>query len=395
MDALVQEALSHNTEILAAQKRYQAAQQRSAPARSLPDPVLTVGYASNGGPLPGQGLGTDPTSNIGVMISQEMTAADKRRLRGEIASKEAEAAFEEWQAVQLSVRSRVIQAVHRLHHTYASTALLDQGKDVLRDVIRSAEARYTAGKTGQQDVFRAQTQLAMLEVRNVKMLQDRAEAVAEINSLLNRAPGSEIGEPMEDEPAALPMKVDELLAKAAAIAPELKEAIAAIQKSELGVNLAEKQFRPDVTIAAGYFNQGRMPAMYQVRVDIPLRLHKETRERPELNAQVNLLAESRRNFESAEQSLQMRVRQAYTEAETAWRLRGLYTDTILPQNKLTVEASLAAYESGTADLAQVLMNIAAQVDIDEEMHEQTLNYELAVTRMEEMTGVEMVKGEGR
>src|SRR5690348_2921892 len=82
LDDLVREALSHNPEIQAAQKRYEAARQKPAQARSLPDPMVSVGYASNGGPLPGQGLGSMPTSNIGVMVSQELTAPGKRTLRG-------------------------------------------------------------------------------------------------------------------------------------------------------------------------------------------------------------------------------------------------------------------------------------------------------------------------
>ena len=86
---LIREALANNPEIRAAQKRYEAARQRPAQESSLPDPMVSVGYASNGGPLPGQGLGSQPTSNIGVMVSQELPYPGKRRLRGGVAAKEA------------------------------------------------------------------------------------------------------------------------------------------------------------------------------------------------------------------------------------------------------------------------------------------------------------------
>ena len=58
LDDLIREALAGNPEILAAQKKYEAARQRPSQESSLPDPVLSLGYASNGGPLPGQGLGS-------------------------------------------------------------------------------------------------------------------------------------------------------------------------------------------------------------------------------------------------------------------------------------------------------------------------------------------------
>ena len=57
---LVSEALERSPEILAAQKKYEAAKQRPSQAGSLPDPTLSMGWNSNGNPLPGAGLGRTP-----------------------------------------------------------------------------------------------------------------------------------------------------------------------------------------------------------------------------------------------------------------------------------------------------------------------------------------------
>src|SRR5438309_1089617 len=69
---VVNEALATNPEIVAAHKRYEAARQRPIQERSLPDPMVSAGYSANGRPWPGAGLGTEPTSNIGVMVSQDV-----------------------------------------------------------------------------------------------------------------------------------------------------------------------------------------------------------------------------------------------------------------------------------------------------------------------------------
>src|ERR1039458_4366736 len=115
LPVLVEEALRNNREILAAQKRYEAARQRPSQASSLPDPTLSVGYTSNGGPWPVAGIGHEATSNAGVSISQEMPFPGKRKLRGEIAGKEADAEFDQYLAVRLNVVSRLKQAYHELH----------------------------------------------------------------------------------------------------------------------------------------------------------------------------------------------------------------------------------------------------------------------------------------
>src|SRR6266571_4062811 len=95
---LVDEALRSNREILAAQKKYEAARQRPTEASSLPDPTVSVGYTANGGPWPVAGIGTAATSNAGIAVSQEIPFPGKRKLRGEIALKEADAEFEQYRA---------------------------------------------------------------------------------------------------------------------------------------------------------------------------------------------------------------------------------------------------------------------------------------------------------
>jgi outer membrane protein TolC len=185
------------------------------------------------------------------------------------------------------------------------------------------------------------------------------------------------------------MTVDEVLAKASATSPELAMRLKTVARDELSVNLAKKELHPDYTISAGYFNQGSMAPMYQVRVDIPLRLHAEKNQRPAITEQVNLLAGARREFEASGQQLQFKVREAYLAAETAWRLKKLYEDTVLPQSQLTVESSLTAYQTGASDFVAVLNNLATQTDVQEQLHEQEMNYQVALARLEEMTGVEI------
>jgi len=387
LNDLIREALARNPEILAAQKRYEAARQRPSQESSLPDPMLSLGYASNGGPLPGQGLGTQPTSNIGFVVSQEIPYPGKRKLRGDIAAKEADAEFQEYLAIQLSVRSRVTQALHRLHHAYAALAILAEGKDLLFQVIRVSEARYAAGKAAQQDILKAQTQLSILESRIAEKEQDRDTTEAELNALLNRKPGTPLGVPDDSELVPLRLSVEELLAKAGGISPDLRRAQEMIQRNELAVNLARKDFHSDYTISAGYFYMGGMPPMYEFKVDIPIRLHIGQKQGPALDEQVHRLNESRRNFEATEQNLQFRVREAYLAAQTAYRLIKLYADTILPQSSLTIEASLPSYETGGTDFLSVLTNVMTKVDSQERYHEQRMMYELARARLEELTGV--------
>jgi cobalt-zinc-cadmium efflux system outer membrane protein len=391
LDRLLAEALETNPEILAAQKRYEAARQRPNQASSLPDPMFSPGYASNGAPWPGARLGTEPTSNIGFMVSQEFPGPGKRRLRGEIAAKEADAQFQQYEAVRLGVISRIKQVFHRLHHTHVALEVMGRGKDLLTKFLRISEARYSTGKAIQADIFRAQTQLSLLQTRILRMQQDQRAAAAELNSLLNRRPGSPVGVPVRDAVQPLTATVEEIAATALAFSPAIRRAEQMIQKNELSVNLARKEFRPDYTIAAGYFNMGRMPDMFQFRVDIPLPIYSGRKQIPALHEQAHLLSESRRNYQAARQDLQFRIREAYAQAETSFQLLTLYQDTVLPQARLTADSSLASYETGGADFLSVLTNLSSTVDYEERYHEEMLSYWLAVIELEELSGSQLIK----
>ena len=103
------------------------------------------------------------------------------------------------------------------------------------------------------------------------------------------------------------------------------------------------------------------------------------------------LAESRRVYEAARQDLQFRIHEAYAQAETSFQLVTLYKDTVMPQAQLTADASLASYETGAADFLSVLTNLSSTVDYEERYHEEMLSYWLAVIKLEELSGSQLLK----
>lgn len=386
---LVAEALKDNPGILSEQKRYEAMRQRPRQESSLPDPTVSLGYNSNGNPLPGAGIGTEPTSNIGFMFTQEFPYPGKRKLRGDISGKEADAEFQQYQLVQLAVISRLKQAYYRLQHSYAEMEVLDRNYALLRTFLKITEARYTAGKSAQQDVFKTQVQLSMLETRRLELLRERATREAEINSLLNRRPGTPVGEPVEPHFQALTTPLDELYALALENSPVLRKEQKEIERADLAVNLAHKDYYPDYSLSGGYFYMGRMPAMYTFRADIKLPLYSSRRQRPAVAEQAQNASAARHSYQSLEQSLRFKVEDDYRAADTSARLIKLYLDTTIPEAHLALESSLASYETGAVDFLSVLTNHLGILDYEMAYHEAMLAFHLALVRLEETTGTEL------
>jgi hypothetical protein len=68
----------------------------------------------------------------------------------------------------------------------------------------------------------------------------------------------------------------------------------------------------------------------------------------------------------------------------------MYSKTVIPQARLTVESSLPSYEAGQSDFLGLQMNIGSALESEEQYHEELLNFHLAMIRLEEMTGMDLV-----
>ncbi len=392
---LVAEAMRVNPEVLVAQKSLEAARKRPDQVSALPDTMFSLGYSSNGRPWPGAGLGTDPTSNIGLMVTQEFPFPGKRQLRGNMAAKEAQANSDQYQAIQLAVISRVKQAYFRIGYVDLVADVLKRSRELLTRLLRVTEARYSVGRATQQDVFKAQTQLAILETRLVQLSREDAARRAEILSILNRSPNGQLpGKATLPKPQPLRESLEDIYAFAGNHAPLIQREQKMIERTQLALNLARKDFYPDYAVSGGYFNQGSMAPMYQFRVDVKVPTSFFRKQRAAVAEQVALISQARHSREATSQNLSFKLKDEYLTYETALRLAELYEKTVVPQSSLAFESSLASYESGKVEFLSVLTNLLAILDYEMNFYEETLNANLALARLEEMTGLPLIDQQG-
>lgn len=386
LQELLAEALKSNPEILSAQKRYEASRQRPTQVSSLPDPMFSPGYNSNGRPWPGALLGKEPTSNIGFMISQELPFPGKRKLAGDMAVKESEAEWQQYEQVQLSVVSRIKQAYYRRAYAFSAADVLERNITLLQKFLRITEARYAVGKAAQQDVFKAQTQISILETRRIQLDREKRAREAELNSLTNRPPGYSLPRPSELKPTPLPATLEKLFAAARENSPMLKRDGKMIQRAEVAINMARKEYYPDVTLNGGYYNMGGMPDMYMFRADFKIPLYFFRKQRAAVTEQAQSLAQSRKTYEATNQNLHFRIQDDYLMAQSSEQLTRLYSQTVIPQSSLALESSLSSYETGSVDFLTVLMNYITIVEYEMNYYEELQSFYLALARLEEMTG---------
>ena len=121
-----------------------------------------------------------------------------------------------------------------------------------RQAVASARIKYTVGRVPQQDVLKAQIAVTRLADHLVMFLQDGDLARSRLNTLMGRDPSAALEIAGEyGVPAGLP-RVCDLNQTALDNRPEFKAIQADIRQLETNVRLTEKNYRPDISIGAGY-----------------------------------------------------------------------------------------------------------------------------------------------
>jgi len=148
--------------------------------------------------------GAEPPLQVGVLVDEAL------RHNPELAAFRGQPE----RAVQLKVVARVKQAYYRLRHAYATRDCIERDRDLLRNLLRIAEANYSSGKALQQDVLKAQVEISLLEPQLAGIEYSLHAREAEINEVLGRAPDAPLGRPSDERPPALGFTVEQLQAKA-------------------------------------------------------------------------------------------------------------------------------------------------------------------------------------
>src|ERR1035438_8960572 len=213
LEEIIREALSKNPEIQSALHAVNALQRRVPQVRALPDPMVSVGWAGNITPFSLQK--GDPSSYRGVTVSEQFPYPGKLKLRGEIASKEADAAQADYEAVRRRVEAEVKAAYYDYFYYDQAIQTTQRNKELLEKLSKIAEARYRVGKAMQADVLRSQVEISLLIEKLTMLEQQRATAEARINVYLVRSPESPLPTAADVEPGTLRYRSEELYALAA------------------------------------------------------------------------------------------------------------------------------------------------------------------------------------
>lgn len=415
LDSLVVEALDSHPGIQAALTRILALEAQVPQAGALPDPTLSVGLMNL--PLPDFNLSADGMAMASFQLSQTLPPRGLRHAREESAQARVAVARARVEVARWSVTTQLREAYFELLLVEMAEEVHHEAHLALEAFAASAEAAYTQGLAPQQDILRAQTELAAIEEHLAELRQRRSVALAGINSLLGRdsresvevtLPGwAEDFLDADPGPGVLTSYLTnpelgggfptlaQLQEEAVRNHPELLLARGQGEVARREMQVARLDRRPAISVTGGYGMRSGRADMFSAGISVPLPVFRGRK-------QDQVIRESEFEWEaeelgvaSLERSVREEVARAHADLIRAREQVILLEEGVIPQARATVESSAAAYRQGEVDFVSLMEAYAVLFRNEIELAHLTAGLGQELARLEQAVGARISRREDR
>jgi outer membrane protein TolC len=249
-------------------------------------------------------------------------------------------------------------------------------------------------EVSQQDVLRAQTELANLDAELVRLRQELVSNQARLARLLHASPNTNLQAEEQIPEADVALELERLYAVAVAARPELQAELHMIERERRAKELACKQYYPDATLGVEWMENTTHKAIaptadglddvgLNLSVNLPIyrnRLDAAVRE-----AEARALAAARRYESERDQTLE-RIKDLFAQVESQRELVRLFSQTILPKAQQTLEVSMADYQTGRVDFQQLQSNFQEVLKIQLMLERQHSQLQQSLASLERTVG---------
>ncbi|MFZ0391548.1 MAG: TolC family protein, partial [Calditrichia bacterium] len=376
---LIQEGLQNNPELQSGYNRWQADQAKIPQAGALPDPQISFNLLNL--PVNTFDFDQEPMTGKQLSLMQMFPFPGKLGLKEDIARAGSQISRAQYRELQNQLVKNIKLTFYELYFLDKSIETIESNTRLMKDFNRIAESRYTVGTGLQQDILRAQVELARLTDKQVTLQQKRKVQASRLNKLLNRPISAAVGEPQVNDPDSLQLRTqslnpDSLKTLANHYRPLFSAWESTLKQSRKKVDLAKKGYLPDFKLGVAYTQrealQNGMPGVDFVSglftMEVPLYFWKKQKKNIEENRYSQIALQKK--YEDVKNQVFSKLDQKFTEIQKNEKLLQLYKTGIIPLANQSLESALSGYQTDRVDFLTLLNN---QITI--------FNYELEYYRV--------------
>jgi outer membrane protein TolC len=369
-------AASNNAGLKAAFEQWRAAVEQVPQAKSLPEPQLTYGYA------------TESTPQRKMFDAMQMFPwFGTIEARADAASAAAKVAFKQYETKKLELFYEVKQAFYEYSYLAKAISIANENLEFLKHFEQVALSRYVTSTTPHPDLIRAQIELAMMENRLQALRELRPAIIARLNGILNRPTTSDLPWPEPPDYEQISIDSEQLQTIVAKNNPQLQALGYEIETARSNEKLAKKRFYPDIGVGlgvdSGMGDDGDDRIMAKISLILPIRTDNYKAGQRQARAQLNKASQEKIQLEN---TLAAKVRRVLYEHQNSDREIRLYRDIVIPKAREMLVVSETAYQAGTIDFLSL-------VDAQRSLLQYQLEYEKAIAEnAQRLAELEMLAG---
>lgn len=361
LEQAIDQALESDPWLAASSQKQASMQAMSQGASAMPDPRFNIGLMNL--PTDTFDYGQEAMTQLQVGVSQMIPRGDSLQLQSQRYQQQSALKPLEREQRRAQVRLLVTQLWLDALEASLSIELIEDNRilfEQLTDIVRSSYSS-TYGRTRQQDLVRAELELAQLDEKLVQLQQKKVVAGQKLTEWLS--PKTNINLELDQTIPAMGYQKklsNSALQRTLVNHPEVRRFDQSIEIAKTEVNLAKQKYEPEWMVNASYGLRGDDPMgndrsdLFSIGISVDVPIFSSKRQDAQVQAETYEMEAIRTERRLALRTLMARYQTLSAELNRLNERLTLYSDRLLPGLNQSAEAAISAYTSDDGSFAEVV-----------------------------------------
>jgi outer membrane protein TolC len=361
---LIEEGLTNNQEIKSLESMVKSSKEGVSYAGALED--LRIGIGLLNLPTDSFRFDQEPMTQKQLFIAQKIPWFGKLDLRSQDSAIKALRQEAILNAKRVELARQIATAYYELGFVSSSQKINDRLIRILNQLLRVSETRYSTGVGLQHDVLQAQVEISKLLDEQITLEKRSRTLEDRINALLNRKDFIAVTPPDHLPYPDSVFEIKKLQDYALSMNPWLKVKQAEVDQAKVEIELAQKDYWPDMDFKVGYGqrddleNGQNSPDFVSASVVLNIPLWQKARQNKKLEANKSLHQAALKAYQNLANRLPFKIDALVTDIRKTQKNYKLIVDALLVQAEQWARSSMVAYEVGKVNFNTT---VTAQINL--------------------------------
>lgn len=388
---LIHTAIEVSPKIKMLEQKKQAASNRIEQNSNLPDPILTLGFASL--PVNSFSFTQEPMTGKVVGLSQAFPFPGKLSEQADVNRKDVDIVEQEIMDAKNEIRKNVIKNYDELLYVRKAIAITQSSEDLLNNIAEVVRTKYSVSTASQQNLLKVELEITNIKGKIEDLKSKESSQISMLNALLLRKEDSPISTPEFPELEIHSFTVDALIDSAMKYRPFLEGIKEAKQKEVMKKSLAEYDYYPNFNLALQYSFRDKIEKTntplddfftVMLGISIPLNYGGKVSSKVEETKSMQKLYDEQ--YQMSLQVLRSSFGSSVAKLNSLRERIKLIEEGSLIQANENLKTTLTSYQVGQVDFLNVIDAQNSLLKIENDLYRLKTDYLNEIAELEFLTG---------